>query len=87
VKDRVHRGKHAGGTGSLGSVSPAEGARANKLAYECAVQSGRYAFARYVADRHSKTVRLGRQVVVKIAPQLARRNEYGRNIDAFETFG
>ena len=73
VQDRVHRHQHAGRAEPLGLVASPERARADQLAGEHAVERGRHALARDVADRDDQAVRLGREEVVQVAAQLARR--------------
>ena len=87
VQDRVDRREHAGGARALGQVAPPEGAPAHQLRRERAVERRRHALARHVAERDDQRVRLGRQKVVEVAAELARRRERGRDLDTLQPLG
>ncbi len=75
VQDGVDRRQDDGRAEAVRREPTAERPRSNQLAGERAVERGGNALARHVANGNHEGVGLGRQEVVQIAPQLARRRE------------
>ena len=81
------RREHAGRAEALRRVAAPERARSHQLAGERAVERRRHALARHVADGDDEAVRLGREEVVEVAAELARRLEPRRDVDALQALG
>ena len=84
MEDRVDRRQHAGRAEALGRVAPAERPRADQLAGKRAVERRGHALPRHVADGDDEAVRLGREKVVEVAAELARRREPRGDVDALQ---
>ena len=66
--------------------APPERTRSHELRGKGAVERGGRALARYVADGHDQRVRLGREEIVEIAAELARRLEPAGDVDPAQGF-
>ena len=84
VEDRVHRLQHPRHAEPVGREAAAHGARADELGGERAVERRRRALARHVADRDDERVRFGREEIVEVASELARRLEAAGDVDAVQ---
>src|SRR4051812_36981588 len=86
MQDGVHRRQYARGARALRQIPAPERASAHQLRGEGAVERRGNSLARHVTDGDDEVVRIGGEILVKVAAKLPRGGEGTVQVNALQPF-